>query len=75
MLIVGTEYRVFSMKDGLTSREGVVLQSEGPMFVLDVEGVQTVFHMANVAYAEVVDREAEDARQKVAHERTMAAWS
>jgi len=75
MFIVGKEYRVWSLKDGMGSREGVMIKAEGPMFILDCGGIQTTFHMATVAYLELVDREAEDARQLAEHAKRVEAWS
>ncbi len=62
MFNIGTEYRVSSLKEGFGLREGTLVDCEGPVFTLDIEGVHTTFHMAAVAYVERIDREAESAR-------------
>lgn len=75
MIVIGKEYRVWSLKDGTSPREGVAKEVEGPMFMLDVQGVQTIFHMAAVALVELIDRDAEEARRKSDTEKRIAAWS
>lgn len=75
MLTIGKEYRVWSRLDGASAREGVVVEVDGPMFAMTVEGVRTIYHMAAVAFVELVDREAEEARQAKRHAAQIAAWS
>jgi hypothetical protein len=75
MIVIGKEYRVWSLKEGTSAREGVALEVDGPMFMLDVQGVQTTYHMAAVACVELVDRDAEEVRRKSDTEKRIAAWS
>ncbi len=70
MFEIGKEYRVWSLKDGMGNREGILIARDGPMILLDVDGVQTVFHLASVASLELVDREAEEGRRQ----RNQQAW-
>jgi hypothetical protein len=60
-------YRVFLQRGGsLSEIEGTVLRVDGDLLMLDVEGVQTIFHLSggSVAYLEVVDPRAEAARKR-----------
>jgi hypothetical protein len=75
MLVIGKEYRVWSLKEGAIAREGVAVEVEGPMFMLNVQGVQTIYHMAAVVCVELVDHEAEEARRKSDAEKRIAAWT
>lgn len=75
MFEAGREYRVVSLKESIGSREGKLVEREGPIFTLDVGGVLTIFHMATVAYVEVVDRAAEDARSNADTDAWIQAMS
>lgn len=75
MLLVGKEYRVWSLRESMGPREGVVVEVDWPMFVLDDQGVKTLFHMATVACVEIVDEAAEEARRKANTAKQIAAWT
>lgn len=74
MLIPGLEYRVWPLQAGATSREGMVVDVDGPMFVMIVEGIRTFYHMAAVACVELVDRDAEAKRAEAQGDAIVAGF-
>jgi hypothetical protein len=65
MFEIGRAYRVFVHR-GETHLEidGTLLHASGDLLMFDVEGVQTIFHFGSgsVAYIEVTDAQAQEAR-------------
>ena len=65
MFEVGRAYRVFVRRgDTHLEIDGTLLQARGDLLMFDVEGVQTIFHLGggSVAYIEVADAQAQEAR-------------
>ena len=63
MFEVGKAYRIFLRRgENLVPIDGTLLVASGDLLMLDVEGVQTIFHLggASVAYVEVVDAQSEE---------------
>jgi hypothetical protein len=65
MFEVGKDYRIFLQRGGnLAKIEGTLLETAGDVLKLEVEGVQTIFHLRGgfVVYVEVIDEKAEAAQ-------------
>jgi hypothetical protein len=75
MFEIGRAYRIF-IRRGETHLEidGTLLHCHGDLLMFDVEGVHTIFHLAggSVAYIEVADAEAEQARTKARNLRLVS---
>lgn len=75
MFEFGKEYRVWSLKENMGRREGKLVAAQGSMFALEVDGIHTIFHMAAVAYVELIDEEAETKRDQARVAAQVNAWS
>lgn len=77
MFEVGMDYRVF-LDRGETFKKikGELLSVDGSLIKLNVEGIETIFHIGSspVAYVELVDAEAEKARDKARGQKMIDSY-
>jgi hypothetical protein len=74
MFEIGRAYRIFVRRgDTHLEVDGTLLHSHGDLLMFDVEGVQTIFHLAggSVAYIEVADAQAEATRAEARSARVI----
>jgi hypothetical protein len=75
---VGKVYRVrYRTSDSGASKKGALIERDGDVIALDIEGVKTIFHIGggSIIYIEEVDDAAERERSRKRTERQIASWS